>query len=96
MWRALKMTLGIPLIAGFTIVQALLTFLCFLGSFVTTILALLMYFTLGMILIFQLQPVIEIVWMSIVATGIFLSPMIIAGIVALVIHIKELIASWIL
>ena len=48
MWRVFKKTLGIPLIAGLTIVQAMLTFLCFLGSFATTILALLMYFTLGM------------------------------------------------
>ena len=94
MWRVFKKTLGIPLIAGLTIVQAMLTFLCFLGSFATTILALLMYFTLGMILLFKLQPVIEIAWMSIVATGIFLSPMIIVGILALVINVKELIALW--
>ncbi len=94
MRKTFKIVLGIPLIAGLTIVQILLTVFGFLGSVVTTIIALLMYFTLGMILLFQLQPVIEVAGMSLVATGIFLSPMIAAGTIVLTARLRERVLSW--
>ena len=94
MWRVFKMVLGIPLLVGLMIVQVLLTVFGFLGSVVTTIIALLMYFTLGMILLFQLQPVVEIAGMSLVATGILLSPLIAAGTIVLTVRLREQVLSW--
>ena len=94
MWKVFKMVLGIPIIVGLTIVQVLLTVFGFLGSVVTTIIALLMYFTLGIILLFQLQPVIEIAGMSLIATGIFIFPLIATGIIALITRLRELVLSW--
>ncbi len=94
MCKLFKMVLGIPLIAGLTIVQVLLSVFGFLGSVVTTIIALLMYFTLGMILLFQLQPVIEVAVMSLVATVIFLSPLITAETIVLTAYLRERVLSW--
>ena len=62
----------------------------------TTIIAFLMYLMLGMILLFQLQPVNEIAIMSLVATAFFLSPLLVAGMSALIEKLKELIAFWII
>ena len=53
-----------------------------------------MYFTLGMILLFQLQPVIEVAVMSLVATGIFLSPLITAVTIVLTAHLRERVLLW--
>ena len=96
MCRALKLVLGIPLIFALTLVQIILNLFGMLGAIVTTIIAFLMYFMLGMILLFQLQPVNEIAIMSLVATAFFLSPLLVAGISALIEKLKELIAFWII
>ena len=55
-----------------------------LDPIVTTIIAFLMYLVLGMILLFQLQPVNEIAVMSLFATAFFLSPLHVAGMSALI------------
>ena len=96
MCRALKLVLGIPLIFALTLVQIILNLFGMLGAIVTTIIAFLMYFMLGMILLFQLQPVNEIAIMSLVATAFFLSPLLVAGMSALIEKLKELIAFWII
>lgn len=96
MWRAFKLVLGIPLIFALTLVQLLLNVFGMLGAIVTTIIAFLMYLMLGMILLFQLQPVNEIAIMSLVATAFFLSPLLVAGMSALIEKLKELIAFWII
>ena len=96
MWRAIKLILGIPILLVLTLIQLLLNVFGMLGSIVTTIIALLMYVTLGMILLFQLQPVVEIIGMSLLATGILLLPLVVVGAIALTDLLKELIVSWII
>ena len=95
MCRAFKLVLGIPLIFALTLVQLILNVFGMLGAIVTTIIAFLMYLMLGMILLFQLQPVNEIAIMSLVATAFFLSPLLVTGMSALIEKLKELIAFWI-
>ena len=96
MCRAFKLVLGIPLIFALTLVQLILNVFGMLGAIVTTIIAFLMYLMLGMILLFQLQPVNEIAIMSLVATAFFLSPLLVAGVSVLIEKVKDLIAFWIM
>ena len=91
MIRIGKILIGIPFVIILSVMQILMTILCMLGTAFTTITAILMYLTLAMILLFQLQPVGEIVIMSLAATGILLSPLIIIGGSVLITGIKQII-----
>ena len=61
----------------------------------TIVISFLMYIALAMILLFELQPVSEIAVMSLVATGILISPMVIVGGTALTAGLKQLLILWI-
>lgn len=95
MKKAIRMIIGIPLIIILSAAQILLTVFSMLGAAVTTVIAILMYLALAVILLFQLQPLIEIAAMGLVATGILLSPMVIVGGTALAAGLKQLLILWI-
>lgn len=95
MKKAIRMIIGIPLIIILSATQILLTVFSMLGAAVTTVIAILMYLALAVILLFQLQPLIEIAAMGLVATGILLSPMVIVGGTALAAGLKQLLILWI-
>lgn len=95
MKKAIRMMIGIPLIIILSAAQILLTVFSMLGAAVTTVIAILMYLALAVILLFQLQPLIEIAAMGLVATGILLSPMVIVGGTALAAGLKQLLILWI-
>ena len=95
MKKAIRMMIGIPLIIILSAAQILLTVFSMLGAAVTTVIAILMYLALAVILLFQLQPLIEIAAMGLVATGILLSPMVILGGTALAAGLKQLLILWI-
>ena len=95
MIRISKILIGIPFVIILSVMQILMTILCMVGTAFTTITAILMYLTLAIILLFQLQPVGEIVIMSLAATGILLSPLIIIGGSVLITGIKQIIILWI-
>ena len=95
MKKGIRMSSGIALIIILSAAQILLTVFSMLGAAVTTVIAILMYLALAVILLFQLQPLIEIAAMGLVATGILLSPMVIVGGTALAAGLKQLLILWI-
>jgi len=93
--RVLKLIVGIPLIIVLSILEIILSVFTMLGTAVTSLIAILMYLMLGVILLFELQPVSEIAIMSLVATGILLSPLVIVGGTALAAGLKQILILWI-
>ena len=76
MKKAVKLIFGIPLVIILSVVHFLLTLLSMLGAAITTIIAILMYIALAIIMLFQLQPIIEIAGMGLIATVILLLPLV--------------------
>ena len=95
MKKALKLIIALPLIIILSVAQVLLTVFSMLGFALTIVISFLMYIALAMILLFELQPVNEIAFMSLVAAGILISPMVIVGGTALTAGLKQLLILWI-
>ena len=94
MKKVVKLIFGIPLVIILSVVHFLLTLLSMLGAAITTIIAILMYIALAMIMLFQLQPIIEIAAMGVAATVILLLPLVgISGSV-LVGGLRHIIVLW--